>query len=392
MRADRRKVVVNALVKAAPPPLLISADDSLASHAARFLQWLRFVRERSDDTVAAYGYDLASFLRFCADGGLVRPADVKVRHIELYMAWLRQTPRRRRGPGKHSAATANRHLAALRAFFVYLIREEIVTGNPAASAFMLRSGRRLPNYLTIPEQEHLLDALIPDHSPTGQRDLAIVAIFLFAGLRLSEVTHLRLEHVDLDGQRLRVIAGKGDKDRELPIVPRLRGILAAYLSDGRPRLVKRPMGEITPPHPPKRPIRAVRYQENERRVYRPGMNTEAEARRMLEGLAPCPKDDGWSFVHTKNGYRLKREGEALQSRTIHFLVREKIVPIVGRPIHPHALRHSFASRLRENGADLQLIQEALGHSNISTTTIYAHLSTTKRRMDISRFLEGKEGA
>jgi len=384
---------VNALVKAAPPPLLISADDSLASHAARFLQWLRFVRERSDDTVAAYGYDLASFLRFCADGGLVRPADVKVRHIELYMAWLRQTPRRRRGPGKHSAATANRHLGALRAFFVYLVREEILVGSPAAHAFVLRTGRRLPTYLTIPEQEHLLDVLMRDHSPTGQRDLAIVAIFLFAGLRLSEVTHLRLEHVDLVGQRLRVVAGKGDKDRELPIVPRLRGILAAYLSDGRPRLVSRPVGCITPPRPRpgRQPTWAVRYSQDGHTVYRP-VRTEAEARRVLEREAPRPKDDDWFFVHAKNGYRLKREGEPLESRTIHFLVRTKVVPIVGRPLHPHALRHSFASRLRENGADLQLIQEALGHSNISTTTIYAHLSTTKRRMDISRFLGGEEGA
>jgi site-specific recombinase XerD len=341
---------VNALVKTTPSAVLVSADDSLEALAARFLQWLKFVRERSDDTVAAYGYDLASFLGFCADGGLVRPADVKVRHVELYMAWLRQTPRRTRGgTGNHSAATANRHLAALRAFFAYLNREEILVGNPAAPAFVLRTGRRLPTYLTIGQQEALLDAMIPDHTPTGQRDLAIVAVMLFAGLRVSEVVNLRLEHVDLKGERLRVVAGKGDKDRELPIVPRLRGILAAYLSDGRGRL-------LTP-----------------KRARRPR------------------SDDGWFFVRAgRSGWRFAREGAALESRSVYALIRTKVSPLVGRPIHPHMLRHSYASRLRENGAPLELIGESLGHEQISTTMIYAHISSKKQRADITRFLEGTE--
>ena len=76
------------------------------------------------------------------------------------------------------------------------------------------------------------------------------------------------------------------------------------------------------------------------------------------------------------------------TRTIHALCRRKLSALVGRPIHPHVLRHSFASRLRENGVDLQLIQEALGHSRIEKTTIYAHLSTAKRRDDHTRYLEG----
>jgi integrase/recombinase XerD len=340
---------MNALVKTTPSAVLVSADDSLEALAARFLQWLKFVRERSDDTVAAYGYDLASFLGFCADGGLLRAEDVKVRHVELYMAWLRQTPRRTRGgTGNHSAATANRHLAALRAFFAYLNREEILVGNPAAHAFVLRTGRRLPTYLTIGEQEALLDALIPDHTPTGQRDLAIVATMLFCGLRVGEVVNLRLEHVVLAGQRLRVVQGKGQKDRELPIVPRLRGILGAYLSDGRARLL------------------------NPKRARRPRI------------------DDGWFFVRAGRGpYRFARDGAAMESRTVHFLLRTKVSAIVGRHVHPHMLRHSFASRLRENGAELQLIQEALGHSDIRTTTIYSHLTTTKRTQELSRFSGGR---
>jgi site-specific recombinase XerD len=342
---------LNALVPVASAPL-VATDDSLAAHVTRFLHWFRFVRERSTHTIDAYTSDLKMFLEFAALGGLTRPEGVKVKHVELYMAWLRQTPRRTRGgTGNHSVATANRHLHAVRAFFYYLEREEIVDRNPAARAFTLRSGRTLPHYLTIPEQEALLDALIPDHTPTGQRDLAVIAVMLFAGLRVSEVVRLRLDHVDLRGERLRVVQGKGSKDRELPIVPRLRGILGAYLSDGRGRL-------LTP-----------------RRARRPR------------------SDDGWFFVRAgRGGYRFAREGAALEPRSIHFLLRTKVSAIVGRHVHPHMLRHSFASRLRENGADLQLIQEALGHSDIRTTTIYTHITTAKRRADLARYLDGKEGA
>jgi site-specific recombinase XerD len=347
----RENLGMSALVQV-PAPLVVAADDSLAAHAAQFLRWFRFVRERSEHTVNAYAFDLAAFLRFCDLGGLHRPADVKVRHVEAFVAWIRQTPRRTRGgTGNHSVATANRHLHALRAFFYYLQREEIVDRNPAARAFTLSGGRKLPNYLTIPEQEALLDALIPDHSPIGQRDLTIIAVMLFAGLRVSEVVNLRLDHVDLKGERLRVVQGKGAKDREVPIIPRLRGILGAYLSDGRARLL--------------RPKQALR---NKARI-----------------------DAGWFFLGWTRGgaHRRFMAGEPLLTRSVYQLIAKKVSAVVGRPTHPHAMRHSFASRLRENGADLQLIQEALGHSNIRTTTIYAHLSTSKRRADIAKFLEGE---
>jgi site-specific recombinase XerD len=83
---------------------------------------------------------------------------------------------------------------------------------------------------------------------------------------------------------------------------------------------------------------------------------------------------------------VRRTGQALLTKTIFALVRRAVAPIVGRPVAPHMLRHSFASHLRENGADLQLIQEALGHANINTTTMYAHISTNKRRQDLARLL------
>jgi site-specific recombinase XerD len=87
-------------------------------------------------------------------------------------------------------------------------------------------------------------------------------------------------------------------------------------------------------------------------------------------------------------WRAIRAGEAMETRSLFNIVRGKVDAIVGRPVSPHALRHSFASRLRHNGAPLELIQEALGHASITTTTIYAHISTAKRQADLTRYLDG----
>jgi site-specific recombinase XerD len=135
------------------------------------------------------------------------------------------------------------------------------------------------------------------------------------------------------------VAVKGNAERECVIVPRLDGILEQYLTVARPALLR-------------------------------------------DTVAP------WLFVAgTRRGRRKYRTGAPLLTRSVFGIVRTKLSPIVGRPVHPHMLRHSFASRLRENGADLQLIQEALGHASITTTTIYAHLTTAKRMAEIARFLQ-----
>lgn len=319
---------------------VIAGPPTLASSLPRFLQWLRFVRERSDNTVQSYAQDLRSFVEFTRAGGVTDPEAVTYQMIEAYQAWLRQARQTK-------ATTANRHLHALRTFFGYLYRERIVSRNPAFDVVPLKVAKRLPKYLTISEQERLLDVLIRDHSAEGQRDLALVATMLFCGLRVSEVVTLRMDQVDLHTGLLRVV-GKGDKERELPIVPRLRGILRAYFSDGRPVLVRK--------------------------------------------VAPGAPDLAWVFVAQYGGQgrgQRWRKAEPLLTRSVYNVIKLKIGPIVGRPaLHPHVLRHSFASRLREHGAPIELVSEALGHASIQTTMIYAHLTTAKQRADIARYLEG----
>jgi site-specific recombinase XerD len=216
---------------------------------------------------------------------------------------------------------------------------------------------------------------------------ALVATALLTGLRCAELAALQVQHVDLDGGRLRVVNGKGGKDRELPLIPRLEGILRDYLEKVRPELVDRPIGALQRRRKDGT-WRLVEY-VNGRHV---GRNLETRSREEAEhrraALIPVPSAPPFVFVnaHTRGAQRVRRTGQALLTKTIFALVRRAVAPIVGRPVAPHMLRHSFASHLRENGADLQLIQEALGHANINTTTMYAHISTNKRRQDLARLL------
>lgn len=137
---------------------------------------------------------------------------------------------------------------------------------------------------------------------------------------------LKVGDVSVDGRPehalLRVI-GKGDKEREIPIVPRLRDILLRYLAEARPALI---------------------------------------------GDQP---DVPWFFVnaHPTGGWRTRRAGRPLLTRTLFGMMRRRVSPIAGRPVNPHLLRHCFASRLRSGGAPLELVQEALGHASIQTTTM-----------------------
>ena len=316
-------------------PEILPASPMLTEHATTFLRWLALIRGRAPNTVAAYTRDVASFLEFCAIGRLAEADQVAPRHVEAYLAWIQ----RDRGVGPR---TANRRLHALRAWWRWMEREGVASRNPAALTELLRAPTRLPVYLSKSERRRVLTELAKDTSPHGWRDRALIVTALFAGLRCEELATLRLDAVDLEARKLRVI-GKGDKERELPIARRLHVTLSFYLAHVRPRLTERHS------HP-------------------------------------------WVFarVDERGIWRKHRAGEPLLTRSIYAIVRERLSPILGRPVHPHMLRHSFASMLREAGADLQLIQESLGHSSIETTTIYARLATPRRITELDRLLDEED--
>lgn len=361
----------------AGPVLLVRRDRTLAEYAPVFLKWLGFVRQRRENTVLSYGEDLKTFCQFCEVAGLAKPDDVSFRHLEFYLGWLQ----RERGL---KATSANRHLHALRTFWKWMLREGITTTNPPAEVFMLPTEKKLPQYLTVLEQERVLEALSRRASLIGARDYALVATALFTGLRSSELAHLELGHVDLEAGVLRVVNGKGRRSRELPIVPRLADILLPYLTEVRPRLAGRPIGSL--------------YRSAGRHVWQlhaPGVHrslrttSKEEAERLRAELLPRPAEPPYVFVNASRagGHRVRRAGQPLLSRSIFHLVRRTMAEILGRSVHPHMLRHSFAVRLREAGADLQDIQEGLGHAAITTTVMYSKLVTRRQRERLAEYLK-----
>jgi site-specific recombinase XerD len=224
---------------------------------------------------------------------------------------------------------------------MFLVREQLVDRDIAAVSFGPKLTRALPQYLTVPEQEAALAALAADPSDLGRRDHALIATALLTGLRVAELAALELAHLDLAAGTLRVVRGKGGKDREVPIIPRLAGILRAYLDDVRPRLLDR-----------------------------------GPSRFVFVNASP------------KRTWRDRHAGQPLLTRTLWWTIHHRMSPLVGRPVHPHMLRHSFASRLRAAGADLQLVQGGTrAREHHHTTTIYAHLSTPGRRAAVAKLLE-----
>lgn len=364
--------------------LLAQRGRALADYVPVFLQWFTFVRQRSQNTVLSYGENLKRFLAFCDRATLVRPEDVDFRHIEFYLGWLQQEcglkPR-----------SANHHVHCLRSFWRWMVREGIATTNAAAEVFLLPEVQPLPRYLHIPVQEQWLTILEKNHALVGVRNYALVATALLTGLRNSELSNLQVKHLDLDGGTLRVIEGKGKRDRELPIIPRLEIVLRDYLIRVRPRLLAHPGITIDKPNPKRRSYRwYVRQRQPDGKMVTLAVATTAQEAHEARGrVAPPPADNPYVFVRADRWIH-RRGIEPLGPRSIFMTIRRLAKATLGiDDVSPHMLRHSFAARLRENGADLQDIQEALGHASIRTTTIYTKLATRKQRERLAEYLGGR---
>jgi len=218
-------------------------------------------------------------------------------------------------------ASIARKLSAIRSFYRYLVREGILAINPLEKASSPKLDRRLPSFLTIKEMERLL--AVPDLSrPVGQRDRALMELLYAAGLRVSELVQLNLEQVNLDTREIRVW-GKGSKERVVLMGEPAAKALSIYLTQGRPEL----LGE-----------------------------------------------------KRSNAMFLNRYGQRLSERRVQKKLEEIADKTgIGKRVHPHMLRHTFATHLLNGGADLRVVQELLGHADLSSTQIYTHVTKSQAR-------------
>jgi integrase/recombinase XerC len=287
-----------------------------------FLAFLRLNRNASAHTVAAYDSDISQFIAFAA-GHLARkqselqPLDLELPLVRAFMAELY-----REGLSRASVA---RKLSALRSFARFLRREGLIESDPVALAAAPKREQKVPAHLTVDEMGRLLE--MPDTSlPLGRRDRAILELFYASGLRLSELVGLDLEDVNLSARMVRVM-GKGAKERLVPFNRSAEAALRAWLKD------------------------------------RPGL---ARAR--------TSKPKG----HSPDALFVNALGGRLGGRSIQRLLARYVSGCSTRfGISPHALRHSFATHLLQNGADLRAIQELLGHVQLSTTQRYTHVNAAQ---------------
>ena len=224
-------------------------------------------------------------------------------------------------------ATVARRLAALRSFYRHLVLVGARGDNPAAELRPPRRQRHLPHPLSPAEAERLIEAAA-GVTPRDLRDRALVELLYGAGLRVSEATGLERAGVDLESRIVRCL-GKGDKERIVPIGRQAVDALTRYLARGRPYLERRPRPEL--------------------------------------------------FLNARGG-GLTRAGA--------FLILRRLAEVAGlepQRIHPHLLRHSFATHLLEGGADLRSVQEMLGHVDIGTTQIYTHIDKDRLKVIHKRF-------
>jgi integrase/recombinase XerD len=220
-----------------------------------------------------------------------------------------------------SPATISRRLAALRAFFRFLAGDRPDMDDPTAALTSPRARRRLPRVLAIDDVAALLEGP-GEGGAASLRDRAMLEILYATGIRVSELCGLDLDSVDFEQACLRCM-GKGSKERIVPVGEVARHWLLRYLAEARQRLVRHP-------------------------------------------------DEPALFVNLR-GQRLSRQG------FWKILKKHGLAAAIDKPLTPHVLRHSFATHLLEAGADLRAVQEMLGHSDISTTQVYTHLSQGRLR-------------
>lgn len=284
-----------------------------------YLLYLGSVKKASPLTISAYRLDLTQFYEFLRESGA---AGVVTRlHVRRYLAFMHDR--------QYKATSINRKFAALRAFFKFLVKNDLLEKNPATNLSFKKTPRKLPKVLTRKQILAALQYFTPTDGE-AQRDRTLLELFYGTGMRLQEVTDLDLDDLDLKAQHVRA-HGKGGKTRLIPLAPALQSTLAAWLGERR------------------------------------------------RWLATLPR------TTTQNALFIRPDGKRLPAREISGIINRLLSKVAEKgKTNPHILRHSFATHMIDAGADLVSVKELLGHSSLSTTQIYTHVSPGRLQEAYSR--------
>ena len=292
----------------------MSATDPLQQQIDAFAQYLADERRASARTVETYIRDLGGFRDYVRGQGL--PADARKLDIVALRGFLSSLF------GSNQASTMKKKVSAVRSFFKFLLKRQVIESNPASGLRSPKIAKSLPRFLTVDQAFRVMDAPPKEEKrakPLKMRDQALLETLYGTGVRVSELAGMNLEHCDFSASEVRVL-GKGGKERIVPLGKTAVAAIRAYL-----------------------PARGG----------------------LLEKAKGGDPDALW----------LSQGGLRLSVRQMQNVVRRHGTLGAGRgDLHPHAMRHTCATHLLDAGADLRSIQELLGHSSLSTTQRYTHVS------------------
>lgn len=288
---------------------------------ALFISYLKNERQYSKNTILSYQTDLLEAKSFWREnGGFVDWDKIQTRDIEVYLQSMAER--------KLSRNSQMRKMSSLRSFYRFLAKRKLIKVDPTQTIVLRTEERKLPQFFYAPEMKQVISSLQGNTALT-ERNLALFELFYTTGMRVSEVSSLKINQVDFDLQMI-LVHGKGNKDRYVAFDDKTKSALQNYLENARPKLL--------------------------------GSKADQD------------------FIFLNN------QGQPLTDRGIEYIMQRTFnkAGISGK-VHPHELRHTFATAMLNNGADLRTVQELLGHENLSTTQIYTHVTMAHLQDEYQKF-------
>ncbi len=300
---------------------LISDDDQ---NLVWFIKYIKNERKYSDETVAAYQRDIYEFIAFLNQTNQEQASLLRVDSydVEAYLTNLYD-----KGFSKNSVA---QKISALKSFYNYLVKNEEMPLNPFEYVHLKTNNKKLPRFFYQEEMKALFESAKKDeNNPLRMRNLALLEVFYATGIRVSECAGLTLDRIDI-ANKMMLIFGKGNKQRYVPFGNHTKDALSDYL--------------------PERDIVMAKYHESHQYLF------------------------------------INHYGKPLSARGIEYILDDIIKKSsLNSEIHPHMMRHTFATAMLNNGADMRTVQELLGHASLSSTQIYTHVTKAHLMSDYNKF-------